>query len=94
MDHRGWRRSAPYDGGVQELIHRDVGGDRYLVVELDPGIALGLPPDEAGFDEQKLSAAYLSADPDGYSAHRREPLTGLDPVQASEVLRDLTWLVS
>ncbi|BEL06906.1 hypothetical protein Q0Z83_050970 [Actinoplanes sichuanensis] len=90
LERRGWRREDPQDGGVQGSIERTVAARRVISIELDPGIVAG----EAGhFADQKLIGVFLHdgtgsgwAGPD----RGRVPLSSLDPVAVSEILRDLT----
>ena len=94
MSHRGWQRSSPMDAGIQNSMSRQVKDNLYLVVDLDPGIAIGYV-NELG--DQSLRAVYLGTDPDGYWGRPNEggPLLGdLDPIIASELLGDLTHLVN
>ncbi|MEU8242817.1 DUF4132 domain-containing protein [Actinoplanes missouriensis] len=89
LERRGWHRGAPQDAGVQGWFERDVPGGLTLVVEIDPGIAVGaldvLP-------EQQITEVYLD-DRDGHRGYQRREssrLTELDPIVAAEALRDLT----
>ncbi|MEU4558256.1 DUF4132 domain-containing protein [Actinoplanes sp. NPDC023936] len=89
LERRGWRRGAPQDAGVQGWFERDVPGDLTLVVEIDPGIAVGaldvLP-------EQKITEVYLD-DRHGHRTYQRREssrLGELDPIVAAEALRDLS----
>ncbi|MFC4065948.1 DUF4132 domain-containing protein [Actinoplanes subglobosus] len=79
LERQGWRRESPQDAGVQSRIMRTA-GEFTVVVELDPGIAVGVPdPDEA----QRLDDIHI----DGRAG--RHPFTALGPITASEVIRDL-----
>ncbi|GAA4965350.1 DUF4132 domain-containing protein [Actinoplanes utahensis] len=80
LERRGWRRTAPEDAGVQNRVERITGG-LTVVIELDPGIAVGLP-EELG--DQKLEDIYV------HGQAGRQPFAALGPVAASEVIRDLT----
>ncbi|GIM96326.1 DUF4132 domain-containing protein [Paractinoplanes toevensis] len=94
LERRGWRRDDPMDGGVQGAIELKLGPRLEVTVELDPGIVVGMPTE---FPEQKLTGVYLH---DGtYSVWARAsnglvPLGKLDPVAASEVIRDLTEITA
>ncbi|WP_051799355.1 DUF4132 domain-containing protein [Catenuloplanes japonicus] len=92
LERRGWRREAPQDAGVQSQIERPL-GPLTVVVELDPGIAVGAP-DALG--DQTLSAIYVHDGTGGRwrGGQGRTPFTSLSPVAASEVLRDLTTLTA
>ncbi|MGH3374897.1 MAG: DUF4132 domain-containing protein, partial [Actinoallomurus sp.] len=84
LERRGWEREAPQDGGVQGQISRAAGDGHVVVVDLNPGIAVG---DLELFPEHRLETIWLEA------RDRDTPAFGdLDPVTASEVLADLTEL--
>jgi hypothetical protein len=92
LDRRGWRRDEPGGGGVQSLFERPAGRGQVMTIHLDPGIV-----GQVGFHaEQRLASVYLH---DGTASHWDEAsrqevrLGGLDPVAASEILRDLTDVV-
>jgi hypothetical protein len=93
LERRGWQRGAPQDAGVQGWFERDVPGGRTLVVDIDPGIAVGaldvLP-------EQRITEVYVD-DRDGHRTYQRREssrLRELDPIVAAEALRDLTEVLS
>ncbi|WP_430784048.1 DUF4132 domain-containing protein [Actinoplanes sp. G11-F43] len=87
LERHGWRREAPQDAGVQNRIERVI-GDFTVVVELDPGIAVGLP-DELG--DQKLTEINVYGRSRLDRAHGTHPFGALGPVAASEVIRDLSF---
>ncbi|WP_328463273.1 DUF4132 domain-containing protein [Actinoplanes sp. NBC_00393] len=82
LERHGWRRAKPQDAGMQTRMELPITPDLEVAVELEPGIAVSAP---RNFPEQKLTEIYLH---DG--AGGRLPLGRLDPVAASELLRDLT----
>ncbi|GAA2149328.1 DUF4132 domain-containing protein [Actinomadura napierensis] len=92
--NRGWEIGAPQDAGVQRWISRRVPGNRYVVIDLDPGLYVGEPA--ASGDHQTLEYAWLGAEATDhrYRSTKEAPLRfgDLDPVTASEVLADLTRL--
>jgi hypothetical protein len=92
---RGWKRGTPMDAGVENNISREVGENLYLIVDLEPGIAVGYV-NELG--DQTLREVYLGTSQDYYWRHGNEdtgvPLGTLDPITASELLRDLTRLTN
>jgi hypothetical protein len=89
LDRRGWRRQEAVKAGIHPGFDRPAGPGQILTVHLDPGIV-----GQVGFDaEQKLVAVYLHDGSVGAWAltdANTRPLGGLDPVVASEILRDLT----
>ncbi|GHJ47587.1 hypothetical protein Cs7R123_49290 [Catellatospora sp. TT07R-123] len=88
LERRGWRRGAPQDAGHQGWMERDVPGNRTVMVELDPGIAIGVID---MFPEQKLPRVWIHSPGDTRWWAERSTTTFdvLDPVTASELLRDL-----
>jgi hypothetical protein len=91
---RGWDRGPVLDNGVECWLSRKLGPDCHVVLEPEDGIAVGMP--DGVYDEQAIRNIWLAAEPDYYSPRSVYPLKfgGLDPVTASEVLADLTWLTS
>ncbi|MBB4753015.1 DUF4132 domain-containing protein [Actinoplanes lobatus] len=89
LDRRGWIRQEAANAGIQRGFDLTAGPGQILSVDLDPGIV-----GQVGYDaEQKLVAVYLhdgSASRWNLTGEQTLPLAGLDPVLASEVLRDLT----
>ncbi|KAB2344403.1 DUF4132 domain-containing protein [Actinomadura rudentiformis] len=88
---RGWERGTPLDAGIEPWISRQVSADRHVVIDLDPGLAVGMLDE---FPEQKLTYVWLSSRPDDYYPREGTPHTfaELDPVTASEILTDLISL--
>jgi hypothetical protein len=93
LERRGWRRCDPLDGGWQGWLYRQVAADRYVIVDLDPGLVVG---DVNANPEQELAAVVISSRPDVYwHEHDTSAVFGdLAPVMASEVLADLTELTA
>jgi hypothetical protein len=91
LTNRGWQRGDPQDGGVEMWIERPVPGGHTVIVNLEPGIAVGLVDE---FPEQKLESVWLSADGSAAYWDHKEGLlfAELDPVTASEVLTELIEL--
>ncbi|WP_222108499.1 DUF4132 domain-containing protein [Streptomyces cupreus] len=89
LTKRGWERGTPQDAGVERWFHRRIDEGRYLVIDLDPGIAVGAV-DMLG--DQTFHAVWLNTTPDDYWRNRKNDLSfaGLDPIIASELLADLT----
>ncbi|MFF5077222.1 DUF4132 domain-containing protein [Actinoplanes sp. NPDC000266] len=90
LERRGWRREAPQDAGMQSRIELAVADGVEVAVEIEPGIAVGYVGE---FTDQKITMVMLHngtgsrwhSDPRGQIA-----LGELDPVVASEIIRDLT----
>ncbi|WP_067547598.1 DUF4132 domain-containing protein [Nocardia crassostreae] len=93
---RGWEREAPGDNGDSRCVFRALGGDVSIVVDVDPGFSAGMPPDERG-DHQELDRVWLKGggpDQHWWPGAQSAPFGVLDPVTASEVLRDLEYLTA
>ncbi|MFC1409737.1 DUF4132 domain-containing protein [Streptacidiphilus sp. N1-12] len=93
LQRRGWDRGEPGDGGVETWVSRQTADGRYLVVALDPGIQAGAVTMHG---DQTLTRIWLGETPTDYwEGHTRAlTLDQLDPVTASEVISDLTELVT
>jgi hypothetical protein len=91
LERRGWRRGVPLDAGVERWISRQVTDDRYVVIDLDPGIAVGVVD---ALPEQTLQYVWLGDRPTDFWPSRgtSRRFGELDPAIASEVLADLTEL--
>ncbi|PYC64876.1 molybdate metabolism regulator [Micromonospora arborensis] len=87
LERRGWRRSAPEDGGHQGWLLRGLPDGREMVIDLDPGIAVGAID---VFPEQTLNMIWVSRTRDSYWRTKPELRIGdLDQVTISEIIREL-----
>lgn len=70
-------------------------GGGAVTIDVDPGIIPGAP-NEAPWGEQKIGSIGVGGDPDRQEQGDVVPSRWgeLDPVLASELLRDLPWLTS
>jgi hypothetical protein len=92
LARRGWQRGVPQDAGVEQWIMRPLPGGRAVVINLNPGLAVGA---QDVFPEQTLEHIWISDSGDGDWFPRVGSRFGeLDPVLASEVLADLTELTA
>ncbi|MFI1990659.1 DUF4132 domain-containing protein [Actinoplanes sp. NPDC020271] len=94
LERRGWQREAPQDAGVQGCIELAVDDKLQVVVDLEPGIAVGAMDI---FPEQKLEQVFLWNGAGGRWGHRSQngPALGeLDAIIVSEVIRDLTEITA
>ncbi|MFE6284745.1 DUF4132 domain-containing protein [Streptomyces sp. NPDC057877] len=89
LTKRGWERGAPQDAGIERWFFRRIDDDHCLVLDLDPGIVVGIP-DQLG--DQTFRAVWLDSAPGDYYPKHKHPLRlgGVDPVLVSELLADLT----
>ncbi|MEH0936392.1 DUF4132 domain-containing protein [Micromonospora psammae] len=92
LERRGWRRGRPQDAGVQSWLERELPGNRAVVVNIEPGIAVGVVD---MFPDQNIEEIWLNDRPEGAWLPREGRLRfgDLDEVTASEVLRDLAEVV-
>ncbi|MEU5878882.1 DUF4132 domain-containing protein [Spirillospora sp. NPDC047279] len=89
---RGWRRGEPQDNGTERWIYREVPGGLYVLINLDPGIQVGVVDMDP---EQRLEYVWIGDHLHDYWSSRDDgehSFAELDPVTASEVLGDLTDL--
>ncbi|MEV4636666.1 DUF4132 domain-containing protein [Actinoplanes sp. NPDC049548] len=94
LERRGWRRETPQDAGIQGCIELAVDGKREVVIDLDPGVAVGAMDI---FPEQKLERIYLWSGDGSRWGNRTEgaqALGELDAITVSEVIRDLTEITA
>ncbi|GAA1275067.1 DUF4132 domain-containing protein [Saccharothrix xinjiangensis] len=92
LTKRGWERGQPQDAGVECWILRPLAGGAAIVVNLEPGIVVGVPHE---FPEQKLTEIWVDGSGRGDWHARGDRAFGeLDAVTASEVLAEFTALTS
>jgi hypothetical protein len=94
LERRGWRREAPQDAGMQGRLELAIAPGLEIAVEIDPGIAVGMIDE---FPEQKLEMVLLHDGTGGRwsrDGRGQVPLGRLDPVAASELIRDLTEITA
>jgi Domain of unknown function (DUF4132) len=90
---RGWDRGQPQDAGVECWMSRRLAPDLYVVLALEHGIAVGMPTEV--FENQAVEKVWLDTAPSyGPRPGSRLRFGDLDPVTASEILSDLTWLTA
>jgi len=90
LEKRGWHRTAPQEGGMQDSIERPVRDGLTVVLGLDPGIAIG---STQMFPDQRVERVGITESPGGwYWSRPVGKTTGMHPVTASELMRDLRTL--
>ncbi|ACU69534.1 WGR domain-containing protein [Catenulispora acidiphila DSM 44928] len=89
LEPRGWYSGPVGDPPVWSRFLRPLGeDDRYLIVDISPGLKGGVA---AGSGYQRIERVWLSvAGEQASPVLHAVPLSELDPVPASEILRDLT----
>jgi hypothetical protein len=92
LSQRGWQRGAPQDAGIQGVTFKPVADGRSVVIDLDPGIIAG---EAMEWPEQTITGVWLSDQATVEWGNPTGDLTfdRLDPITASEALRDLEGLV-
>ncbi|HXV93815.1 MAG TPA: DUF4132 domain-containing protein [Pseudonocardia sp.] len=94
LQGRGWNRGEPQDAGVEPWIVKPLPDGRAVVLHLDPGIVVG---DVSMLDEQKVEGICIERSErghHGYAHDQGDRFGTLDAVSESELLADLTELVS
>ncbi|MGV9364016.1 DUF4132 domain-containing protein [Amycolatopsis sp. NPDC003731] len=90
LTKKGWHRGPALDNGLEGWLLRPTPDGGAVVLNLDPGILVGLPAEEP---EQKLTDIWLDEKGEGaWSPQGTRVFGELDPVTASEVLAELTDL--
>ncbi|MFB9193391.1 DUF4132 domain-containing protein [Actinomadura verrucosospora] len=91
LTSRGWDRGAPQDAGIEPWISRRLPGGRHIVIDLDPGIAVGAVD---ALPDQRLDAVGLADRPEQrwLGGGTTGSFADLDPVTVSEILADLATL--
>ncbi|NMO55362.1 DUF4132 domain-containing protein [Actinoplanes sp. TBRC 11911] len=94
LERRGWRREAPQDAGVQGCIELPLDGGREVVIDLDPGVVVGVMD---LIPEQTLDRVYVWTGDGTRSEDRSKAalaLSELDAITVSEVIRELTEITA
>jgi hypothetical protein len=87
--NRGWERGGAADGGRVDEFTKSLGANLFTVASLDPGTIagdLGIEP------KQRISEINLYGTSEGWRRGDPLPLSKLDPIMASELLRDIDLL--
>ncbi|MFB7716940.1 DUF4132 domain-containing protein [Nocardia sp. NPDC056100] len=89
---RGWERQSPQDAGNSNCFYRPVSEEFSVVVDIYPGLSAGIPP--ADHDPQELPHVHVSrrGHEDRLHFSTPHPFSAIDPIAASEMLRDLVRL--
>lgn len=86
--NRGWQRGQAQDAGWVNEFHKDVGGELQVDLEIDPGTVVG----EMSYEPKQKLASVTLRKRDTWDANGLVRFSELDPILASEVLRDLDLL--
>lgn len=88
LENKGWRRGDPQDSGWIGWFERPLGNGLHAEVGLDPGTIVGDIKSEPTQSLRSIVVRRAGA----FRDEDRLPLSRLDPILASEVLRDLDLL--
>ncbi|MCQ4164040.1 DUF4132 domain-containing protein [Tahibacter harae] len=89
--NKGWRRGQAQDGGCIWYFTKPLKGDRVIELQLDPGIIVGLVGEYA---EQKLRQIQVGKPSAWGDMQDPLPLSELDAIAASELVRDMEYLTN
>jgi hypothetical protein len=89
LANKGWRRGQAQDAGCIWYFSKPLGTNRVIELSLDPGIIVGMVDE---YPEQTLGQVQVGQ-PSGWGDMRdAEALHLLDPISASELIRDMEGL--
>ncbi|MEV0663071.1 DUF4132 domain-containing protein [Actinomadura luteofluorescens] len=91
LTRTAWKRGAPQDNGIEHWISCTLAPGVTVVVDLSPGIAVGLVDLNP---IQTIERVWIGAAPGDPSRAIEGGLAGVDPVLVSELLSDLTRLTA
>lgn len=87
--NKGWRRGQAQDGGGIWYFTKPLGADKVIELNLEPGIIVGMVDE---YPEQNLLEVIVGKPSQWGEIQSREPFSQLDPISASELIRDLEAL--
>lgn len=88
--NKGWRRGQAQDGGGIWYFIKPLQGEVVIELTLDPGIIVGLVDE---YPEQKLVDIQVGKTSAWGDMQNPQPLSSLDAIAASELIRDMQALV-
>lgn len=88
LEHRLWRRGEPQDGGWIGWFTRRVSSELEVHLDLDPGTVVG----DIQYEPKQTLGALELRRPHSWGEQGRRRWGELDPVLASEILRDIERL--
>ncbi|MDR3004307.1 MAG: DUF4132 domain-containing protein [Acidovorax sp.] len=87
--NKGWRRGQAQDGGGIWYFTKPLGQHKVIELYLDPGIIVGMVDE---YPEQELGDVHVGKPASWGEIDKPEAFTLLDPISASELIRDLEAL--
>ena len=89
--NRGWRRGEVQDAGCIWYFSKPLGAERQIELRLDPGLIVGMVDE---YPDQTLGAVITGSIGRWGDIQQPSALSSLDPIAASELVRDLEALRS
>lgn len=89
LANKGWRRGAAQDGGGIWYFLKPLGASKVIELYLDPGIIVGMVDE---YPEQELGEVKVGPPGSWGEIQAPEIFSALDPIAASELIRDLEAL--
>lgn len=89
LANKGWRRGDAQDGGGIWYFTKNLGGKKIIELNLDPGIIVGMVDE---YPEQTLQEVSVGTPSAWGAVGTEETFTHLDPISASELIRDMESL--
>ncbi|SJZ55625.1 WGR domain-containing protein, predicted DNA-binding domain in MolR [Trichlorobacter thiogenes] len=87
--NKGWRRGHAQDGGSIWYFNKPLTGDKVIELLLNPGIIVGMVDE---YPEQTLQEIQVGIPSSWGELQKPEKLDLLDPISASELIRDMEAL--
>ncbi|MFN3988608.1 MAG: DUF4132 domain-containing protein, partial [Rhodocyclaceae bacterium] len=87
--NKGWRRGQAQDGGGIWYFTKPLGNGKVIELNLDPGIIVGMVDE---YPEQTLGDVLVGKPSTWGDMQNPEPFGTLDPIAASELIRDMEAL--
>ncbi|MGV6482577.1 DUF4132 domain-containing protein [Stenotrophomonas rhizophila] len=87
--NKGWRRGMAQDGGGIWYFTKPLANGKVIELLLDPGIIVGMVNE---YPEQELGDVQFGSPGAWGDMQQADPLSALDPIAASELIRDLEAL--
>ncbi len=89
--NKGWRRGEAQDGGGIWYYTKPLGADKAIELTFEPGIIVGMVDE---YPEQKLLDVVVGKPSQWGEIQTNESFAQLDPISASELIRDMEALRS
>ncbi len=90
LAQRSWRRGSAQDGGTTAWLEKPLAGGRIAILHINPGFIFGAPNASPEQHVERLNVYNRAS----WWASDELPLSELDPVEISELVRDLEGLRS